>query len=75
MKRLIFAGLLVLITTAAQAQAYATLDPTGAGGYRSGVQRDIYRATGNPGKFRSRHTNLYRKRSMRSSRSARSSLS
>jgi hypothetical protein len=40
MKRLIFAGMLVLITTAAQAQAYTTLGPAGAGGYRSGTQRD-----------------------------------
>ena len=37
MKRLIFAGMLVLITTAAQAQAYTTLGPAGAGGYRSGT--------------------------------------
>ena len=37
MKRLIFAGMLVLITTAAQAQAYTTLGPAGAGGYRRGT--------------------------------------
>jgi len=47
MKRLIFAGMLVLITTAAQAQAYTTLGPAGAGGYRSGTQRDNYSTTGN----------------------------
>jgi hypothetical protein len=40
MKRLIFAGMLVLITTAAPAQTYTTLGPAGAGGYRSGAQRD-----------------------------------
>jgi hypothetical protein len=45
MKRLIFAGMLVLITTAAQAQAYTTLGPAGAGGYRSGAQRDNESAT------------------------------
>jgi hypothetical protein len=67
MKRLIFAGMLVLIATAAHTQAYTTLGPAGAGGYRSGTQRDIYSDTGNPGKFRSRHTILHRKRSMRSS--------
>jgi hypothetical protein len=47
MKRLIFAGMLVLITTAAHAQAYTTLGPAGAGGYRSGTQRDNYSTTGN----------------------------
>ncbi len=59
MKRLMFAGLLVLIATSAQAQgagsspnshpgvAYTTLGPAGAGGYRSGTQRDSYRAAGN----------------------------
>jgi hypothetical protein len=47
MKRLIFAGMLVLITTAAQAQAYTTLGPAGAGGYRSGTQRDNYSTPGN----------------------------
>jgi hypothetical protein len=47
MKSLIFAGMLVLITTAAQAQAYTTLGPAGAGGYRSGTQRDNHSATGN----------------------------
>ena len=47
MKRLIFAGMLVLIITAAQAQAYTTLGPAGAGGYRSGTQRDNYSTTGN----------------------------
>jgi Spy/CpxP family protein refolding chaperone len=48
MKRLIFAGMLVLITTAAQAQAaYTTLGPAGAGGYRSSTQRDNYSTTGN----------------------------
>jgi hypothetical protein len=58
MKRLIFAGMLVLITTAAQAQAYTTLGPAGAGGYRSGTQRDDYSATGNasPNTGRRRHT-------------------
>jgi hypothetical protein len=57
MKRLIFAGMLVLITTAAQAQAYTTLGPAGAGGYRSGTQRDNYITTGdvNPDTRRLRH--------------------
>jgi hypothetical protein len=57
MKRLIFAGMLVLITTAAQAQdtgpnqnshpqqAYTTLGPAGAGVYRSGTPRDNYSTT------------------------------
>ena len=54
MKRLIFAGMLVLITAAAQAQdagpnpnshpqqAYTTLGPAGAGVYRSSTPRDNY---------------------------------
>ena len=45
MKRLIFAGMLVLITTAAHAQAYTTLGPAGAGGYRSGAQGDNHGTT------------------------------
>ncbi len=57
MKRLIFAGMLVLIGTAAQAQdtgpnpnshpqqAYTTLGPAGAGVYRNGTQRDSYSST------------------------------
>jgi hypothetical protein len=40
MKRLIFAGMLVLIMTAPQAQAHTTLGPAGAGTYRNGTQRD-----------------------------------
>jgi hypothetical protein len=57
MKRLIFAGVLVLITTAAQAQAYTTAGPAAAGGYRSGTQRDNYSITGNvsPNTRRHRH--------------------
>ena len=59
MKRLIFAGMLVLMTTAAQAQdtgpnpnshpqqAYTTLGPAGAGVYRSGTQRDNYSTVAN----------------------------
>ena len=58
MKRLIFAGMLVLITTAAHAQAYTTLGPAGAGGYRSGTQRDSYSTTGDvpPNTRRHRHS-------------------
>ena len=57
MKRLIFAGMLVLITTAAQAQAYTTLGPAGAGGYRSGTRPDNDSATGkvSPNTRRHRH--------------------
>ena len=57
MKRLIFAGMLVLITTAAQAQDYTTLGPAGAGVFRSGTQRDDYGTTGNvsPNTGRHRH--------------------
>jgi hypothetical protein len=60
MKRLIFAGMLVLITTAAQAQAYTTLGPAGAGGYRSGTQRDSYSTTGDvpPNTRRHRHSKI-----------------
>jgi hypothetical protein len=57
MKRLIFAGMLVLITTAAEAQAYTTLGPAGAGGYRSGTQRGDDSTTGgvSPNTRRGRH--------------------
>jgi hypothetical protein len=59
MKRLIFAGMLVLIGTAAPAQdtgqnpnshaqqAYTTLGPAGAGVYRSGMPRDNYSTAAN----------------------------
>jgi hypothetical protein len=58
MKRLLFAGTLVLATTAAQAQnttsnsnshpvqAYTSIGPAGAGAYRESSQRDNYRAAG-----------------------------
>ncbi len=47
MKRLILAGMLALLTTAAHAQAYTTLGPAGAGVYQSGTQRESYSTTGN----------------------------
>ena len=45
MKRLMLAGMLALLTTAAHAQAYTTLGPAGAGLYQSGTQRDSYSTT------------------------------
>jgi len=58
MKRLLFAGMLVLVTTAAQAQttaadqynhpegAYTTLGPAGAGVYRESAPRDTHSTAG-----------------------------
>jgi hypothetical protein len=60
MKRLMLTGMLVLINTTAEAQAYTTLGPAGAGVYRNGTQPDDLNTTGNappnttrrPGTFR-----------------------
>jgi hypothetical protein len=58
MMRLLFAGMLALATTAAQAQntvsnpnsrpvqAYTSIGPAGAGVYRESTQRDNYSVTG-----------------------------